>query len=162
MGWMKHITWNPFPWRSIKRTGSNIMGSVSRTKAAVEEMKSAQEKKAAEEVSQGITPEDKFNRLYEAGAWDEESLAIQLGKIRVAKFFFLVVGLCLIPVQLATYLFIPWILAIFLAPVGTFFSLFLLIQAAKHGWWQFQLEERSMISFRTFFSRADFLVRVFA
>lgn len=164
VGWSlfkRYIT--PFP--TLMRQGKETKASVDRSIEAFRELrrknKERQEKKLGQDYS-NLPPEDKFERMYKVGQWDEESLAIQSGKIRVAKFVLLTTGLCLIPVQAAIYFLLPGLLLSFLAPLMFLFNILVFVKALRHAHWAFQIENRSLVSFKSFMRRGDYIYQLFS
>jgi hypothetical protein len=52
-----------------------------------------------------------------------------------------------------------WILLV-LASVAVVLVVGTMLQAMRHAWWEFQLEQRALIPFRTFVCRDDLLRRL--
>lgn len=108
-----------------------------------------------------MSPKERFDYLYKEMEWDEDSLRLQAGRIRVAKFALLTMGFCMIPAQLAVYFLMPSLMLSFLAPLLALFTILLFVKAARHAHWELQIEMRSLFSFKEFLSRDDFFKQLF-
>lgn len=145
------------PLPVLSMFASQTIGSIRRSAEALRLVGSGNEdnrNKSAEDVEEfsKLTPEQRFQKSYEDGAWTEDQLAIQSGRIRVAKFVLIIAAIAIVPFGVATFIYSSWWLAVFLGPATMAFSLILMAQALRHAWWGHQIKHRSMISFREFMS----------
>lgn len=151
--WMTPIPMLMDSGRSVAKSAGNIGEAVK--SAGEAKQKREDRARASDKEWQGLTAEQRFQKAYEVGAWSEEDLAKQSGSIRVAKFVFLFFGFALMPVVAANFILMPWWLAVFLGPLFVFFIVFSFAQALRHAWWDCQISQRSLITFKEFLSRRD-------
>lgn len=158
--------WKYFnPLYSFKRTYEDVSRSTKGITDSFKETRDILEKRsaAAEKAGRAATaapPQERFKLAVEAGNWTEQELETQAHGARRARLIFIGSAYVFAPFTLACTLYAPWWLALMMVPSATFFFILMSILAAKHAWWEWQIEERSFESFKTFASRKDFFKRV--
>jgi len=118
---------------------------------------------SAEVLQQATGPGDAFRRLYEHNRWTPERLAAQRREVRRAKWIslalFWVAGCAM--VGAAMFLHSRYALLFGIGFPGLF-AFFMCAQTLRYALFQAQIDTKSLISFKQFFSRADFFTRVFS
>lgn len=118
---------------------------------------------AAEVLAQANGPADAFCRLYEHNRWTPDRLAAQRREVRRAKWISLALfwmGVCAM-VGAAMFLHSRYALLLGIGFPGLF-AFFMCVQTLRYALFQAQIDTKSLISFKQFFSRADFFLRVFS
>ncbi|PHM20677.1 MAG: hypothetical protein CK604_07135 [Curvibacter sp. PD_MW3] len=116
----------------------------------------ARQRAPGDQESARLTPEERFEKHYGEGGWDERRLAIQSGKIRIAKFIYLSLAVILPAAAIWQLAVSPaWTIYI-VAPALLLGSQVFAVAAIKHAHWDYQIYNRSFISIREFMGRPEF------
>lgn len=159
------------PLRPVFRTISSVKGSSQRVgkafSAAREALElAAERRKKLDAISGRVTPAELFaQRIEEVGedgamVWTPEALVQQRRALRRARRIFVGSAYSLTPLIAGISLFMPWWVALLLLPCALIFFVALVTKAAKHAWWEWQIEIEALESFTIFGGRKDFFKRV--
>lgn len=145
------------PWPTLKRQGQDVIGSVQRTAERIKEFKRlATRRQAAQADEVQLTPEQRFQKLYDEGAWTETELQVRAGRLRVTKLVWLAMGLALLIAIVALAWAWPLLQSLILLPIMFFMSLACLGKTVVGAWYEYQIYSRSMVNFATFAGRPEF------
>lgn len=142
------------PYFLLKHFTLETVGSLRRTSATLGKVLSPSPRDVNDGHASG-NPSERFEALYARNGWDEESLVIHLGRVRVAKFVLLALAAAMIPAMGYTLVYVPWWIGTLLLPSFLFAMVFFSAQALRHAWWCWQISNRSLSSPRAFIDSKD-------
>lgn len=152
------------PYPLIARVFQSVSKSGKAIAEAIPARKQAGSAEAEADVCawSALSPQEKFQKAFVDGQWTEEALVRQYAAFRAAKFVQLVVGFSVLPLVVLIAMYAPWWVVMFGAPAIASFGVVLLAQSLRHAWWQCQIEQRSMMTFKEFVGRDDVFQYLFA
>jgi hypothetical protein len=145
------------PWPTLKRQGKDVIGSVQRTAERIQEFKRlASRPQVGQADGLQLTPEQRFQKLYEDGAWTETELQVRAGRLRVTKLVWLAMSLALLIATVALALAWPFWQSLMLLPIMLFMGLICFGKTVVGAWYEYQIYSRSMVTFAAFAGRPEF------
>lgn len=149
----------------LRRPAAEIQTSLKGVKEAVEGVKEIREKrvadaKAASAYLDGMSPQEKFNSIYEINGWSEVELQVQAQAARNTRLGMVVVAVVGVALLITMMIQAPlWMLAI-IGPITVVFMAVCVALAARYAWWTDQITSRTVYPFAEFLARKDFFIKV--
>ena len=159
-GWMRMLAY------PVSRPIQDIRASAQKVREAAQAVRAERElnveaNKAIEGMLKDIAPSRRFEEMAAALNWTEPQLRDQAVAARRARIGGLLAGAFAFGlVGWTMFLTSVWWVRLALGSVAVVMVVGTLLQAVRHAWWELQLEQRALTSFRLFLCREDMLRRV--
>jgi hypothetical protein len=158
-GWLRMLAY------PLSRPLADLRGTAQKMREAARSVRQHRElnqeaNKAVDGLLKPFNPQQRFEEMAAALNWTEPELRSQAVAARRARVGSVAAGVSSFGlIGWAMLLSGGWILLV-LASVAVVLVVGTMLQAMRHAWWEFQLEQRALIPFRTFVCRDDLLRRL--
>lgn len=111
--------------------------------------------------AQGLTPSERFERLYESNDWNEDDLARQLATVRVSKWFAAGSSALAFLLAVASLWFVPPWMMLLIGPGCVGVVSLGCARTIQMGLFQAQIEQRAIIRLSHYLARPDLFRHLF-
>lgn len=161
--WDTTTYWARRPAQDIKASLASMHGHWNRYQElrAERAIRARERGEAYERRMEGIPPSERFAIVAAEGGWTQAEIKAQEAAARRARRSCLVMAALGFVGFLASLLYAPFIVVLAFGFVAVALLAACLALAVRHAWWEFELQGKVLIPFRTFLARPDLIRRLF-